>query len=78
MSDFYAAVSVASLSVGPCVASHTLVVVDDVSKMVATAVVGLSHAHTVVSEVDIAIIAWFRISIRSIVVWLWPGEPTEE
>jgi hypothetical protein len=40
--------------------------------MVATAVVGLSHAHTVVSEVDIAIIAWVGISLRSVIAWLWP------
>ena len=46
--------------------------------MIATAVVSLSHAHTVVSEVDIAIVAWVRISIRSVVVWLRPEEPTEE
>lgn len=37
--------------------SRTLVVVDYISEMVTTAVVGLSHTHTVVSEVDIAVIA---------------------
>jgi hypothetical protein len=35
----------------------TLVVVHDVAEMVATAVVGLAHAHRVVREVDIAVIA---------------------
>lgn len=34
-----------------------LVVIDNVAEMVATAVVGLAHAHGVVREVDIAIIA---------------------
>lgn len=35
----------------------TLVVINNVAEMVATAVVGLAHAHGVVREVDIAIIA---------------------
>ena len=35
----------------------TLVVVYDVAEMVATAVVGLAHAHRVVREVDIAVVA---------------------
>lgn len=35
----------------------TLVVVDDVAQVVAAAVVGLAHAHRVMGEVDIAVIA---------------------
>lgn len=35
----------------------TLIVVDYIAKMVATAVVSLAHAHAVVREVDIAVIA---------------------
>lgn len=35
----------------------TLVVVDDIAEMVAAGVVGLPHAHGVVREVDIAIVA---------------------
>lgn len=73
MTDFCAAVLVASVPGWSRMAARTLVVVDYVSEMVATAVVGLSHAHTVVSEVDIAVIAWFRMSIRSILVRPWPG-----
>lgn len=41
-----------------------LVVVDDVAQVVTAAVVGLAHAHAVVREVDIAVIAedccWWR------------------
>lgn len=48
---------VACSSGGSCLVLRTLVVVDYVSEMVTTAVVGLSHTHTVVSEVDIAVIA---------------------
>lgn len=40
----------------------TLVVVDDVAQVVAAAVVGFAHAHGVVGEVDIAVVAedWER------------------
>lgn len=48
---------VACSSGGSCLVLRTLVVVDYVSEMVTTAVVGLSYTHTVVSEVDIAVIA---------------------
>lgn len=34
-----------------------LVVVDDIAEMVATAVVGFAHAHGVVGQVDIAVVA---------------------
>lgn len=40
-----------------------LVVVDDVAQVVAPAVVGLAHAHGVVRQVDIAVVAedcWIR------------------
>lgn len=39
-----------------------LVVVDDVADVVATGVVGFAHAHRVVCQVDIAIVAkdWWR------------------
>lgn len=37
--------------------SRTLVVVDDVAQVVSTAVVRLAHAHGVVREVHIAVIA---------------------
>ena len=36
---------------------RTLVVLDDVAQVVAAAVVGLAHAHRVVGEVDIAVVA---------------------
>lgn len=38
---------------------RTLVVVDDVAEMVATAVVRLAHAHRVVRQVDVAVVACF-------------------
>jgi hypothetical protein len=37
--------------------SNLLVVVDDVAQVVATRVMRLAHAHGVVSEVDIAVVA---------------------
>jgi len=37
-----------------------LVVIDDISEVVTTAVVGFADAHGVVREVDIAVIAWRR------------------
>lgn len=37
--------------------SDLLVVVDDVAQMVATRVMRLAHAHGVVGEVDIAVVA---------------------
>jgi len=36
---------------------HTLVVVDDIAQVVAAVVVGLAHAHGVVREVDVAVVA---------------------
>jgi hypothetical protein len=36
---------------------RTLVVVDDVAQVVAAAVVGFAHAHRVVGEVDVAVVA---------------------
>lgn len=39
--------------------TRTLVVVDDVSEMVLSAVMSLSHAHRVVRQVDIAVVACF-------------------
>jgi hypothetical protein len=36
---------------------HTLVVVDNVAQVVAAAVVGFAHAHRVVREVDVAVVA---------------------
>ena len=36
---------------------RTLVVVDDVAQVVAAAVVGFAHAHGVVGEVDVAVVA---------------------
>lgn len=66
MSDFWCWLSVARLCRRGSVISHTLVIVDDVSQVVATAVVGLAHTHRVVSEIDIAVIAWLRISLDSV------------
>lgn len=57
MADFCPMLLVACSYGGSCLVSRTLVVVDYISEMVTTAVVGLSHTHTVVSEVDIAVIA---------------------
>jgi hypothetical protein len=37
---------------------RTLVIVDDISQMVSTTVMGFPHTHGVVGEVDIAVIAW--------------------
>jgi hypothetical protein len=37
---------------------RTLVVVDDISEMVSSAVMSFSDAHRVVREVDIAVVAW--------------------
>ena len=42
---------------------RTLVVVDNVAKVVTTAVVGFAHAHRVVCEVDITVIAC-EMSVR--------------
>ena len=36
---------------------HTLVVLLHVSQMIATGVVGFAHAHGIVREVDIAVVA---------------------
>lgn len=36
---------------------HTLIVLNNVAEVVAAAVVGLAHAHRVVGEVDIAVVA---------------------
>ena len=41
--------------------AYLLVVVDDISQVVTTAVVGFAHAHGVVRQVDIAVIAWRRV-----------------
>ena len=41
-----------------------MVVVYDVAQVVAAGVMGLAHAHGVVGEVDIAVVAW-RVRIRS-------------
>jgi len=38
--------------------ANLLVVVHHISKVIASAVVGLSHAHRVVGEVDVAVIAY--------------------
>ena len=48
------------------VEARTLVVLDDVSKVVAAAVVGFAHAHRVVREVDIAVVAFApaEVSLR--------------
>jgi len=45
-----------------------LVVVDDVAQVVPAAVVGLAHAHRVVGEVDIAVVAE---EFRHDGGWLW-------
>lgn len=39
---------------------RTLIVIDDISEVVTTAVVGFADAHGVMREVDIAVIAWRR------------------
>lgn len=36
---------------------HTLVVVDHIAQVVASSVVGFAHAHRVVREIDIAVVA---------------------
>jgi hypothetical protein len=38
----------------------TLIVVHDIAEVVSPAVMCLSHAHRVMREVDIAVIAWER------------------
>lgn len=42
---------------------RTLVVIDDVAQVVAARVMGFAHAHGVVREVDIAVVAW-RVRTR--------------
>lgn len=37
--------------------SNLLVIIDDVSQVISTAVVGLAHAHGVVRKVDVAVVA---------------------
>lgn len=44
--------------------SDLLVVVDDIAQVVATRVMRLAHAHGVVGEVDIAVVALFEVSRR--------------
>lgn len=39
---------------------QTLVVVDDVAEMVAARVVGFAHAHGVVRQVDVAVVAYVK------------------
>ena len=41
---------------------RTLIVVDNVAQVVASAVVGFAHAHRVVREIDIAVVAWRVVS----------------
>lgn len=43
--------------------ARTLVVVNDVAEVVAAGVMGFAHAHGVVREVDIAVVAW-RVRMR--------------
>lgn len=40
-----------------------MVVVDDVAEVIAACVMGFAHAHGVVREVDIAVVAW-RVRMR--------------
>ena len=40
-----------------------MVVVDDVAEVVTACVMGFAHAHGVVREVDIAVVAW-RVRMR--------------
>ena len=40
-----------------------LVVVYDIAQVVSAGVVGASHAHGVVGEVDIAVVAWWVVSL---------------
>lgn len=49
---------------------RTLVVVDDVSEVVASAVVGLAHTHRVMCKVHIAVIAW-GVSVQACGSWSW-------
>lgn len=39
-----------------------MIVIDDIAQVVASAVMGFAHAHGVVREVDIAVVAWVGIS----------------
>lgn len=55
---------------------RTLVVVNDISQMISAAVMGFPHAHGVVGEVDIAVVALNASLIANLLVWA--GEPTEE
>ena len=49
---------------------RTLIVVDDVTKVITSAVVGFAHAHGIVREVDIAVVAWVGISYCASRLWL--------
>jgi hypothetical protein len=51
-----------------------LVIVHDVAKVVPSAVVGLAHAHGVVREVDIAVVAYSILVYVSagLIRVLWP------
>lgn len=61
MTNFYKHIvsfccSLACMAYG--VFTHTLVIVDYISKMVSSSVMRLSYAHTVVRQEHIAVIAW--------------------
>jgi hypothetical protein len=45
---------------------RTLIVLDDIAQVIAAAVVGLAHAHGIVSEVHIAVVA-LRIMLAHVV-----------
>jgi hypothetical protein len=45
-----------------------LVVVYDIAQVVAAGVMGFAHAHGVVGEVDIAVVAW-RVRLRRRNIW---------
>lgn len=47
--------------------ARTLVVVYDIAQMIATAIVSFSHAHGVVSEVDIAVVAFEELASSRVV-----------
>lgn len=59
---------------------HTLIVIDNISKVIASAVVGFSNAHGIMREVDIAVVAY--CGARSALEWEYSPrvswKPTEE
>ena len=56
----------------------TLVVVDYVAEVIATAVMGFAHTHGVVREVDIAVVTWQVVVRTELVLPTLLLKPTKE